>query len=116
MPGLRKKTVMNKKLKATLITAAALVLTCIVICACLYFGIIHINHPELLKSLRELCEYTRAASVNTDCIRILVNLNFVRGRRMADMSPDCKILRAHISDCPFVAASAAGRSKTSRPG
>ena len=47
MPGLRKKTVMNKKLKAILITAAALVLTCIVICACLYFGIIHINHPEL---------------------------------------------------------------------
>ena len=36
---------MNKKLKAILITAA-LVLTCIVICACLYFGIIHINHPE----------------------------------------------------------------------
>ena len=38
---------MNKKLKAILIAAAALVLTCIVICACLYFGIIHINHPEL---------------------------------------------------------------------
>ena len=47
MPGLRKKTVMNKKLKVILITAAALVLTCILICACLYFGIIHINHPEL---------------------------------------------------------------------
>ena len=38
---------MNKKLKVILITAAALVLTCIVICACLNFGIIHINHPEL---------------------------------------------------------------------
>ncbi len=38
---------MNKKLKAILIAAAALVLTCIVICACLYFGIIHINQPEL---------------------------------------------------------------------
>ena len=38
---------MNKKLKVILITAAALVLTCIVICACLYFEIIHINHPEL---------------------------------------------------------------------
>ena len=47
MPGQGKKIGMNKKLKAILITAAALVLTCIVICACLYFGIIHINHPEL---------------------------------------------------------------------
>ena len=47
MPGRGKKTVMNKKLKVILITAAALVLTCIVICACLNFGIIHINHPEL---------------------------------------------------------------------
>ena len=43
----RKKNSMNKKLKVILITAAALVFTCIVICACLNFGIIHINHPEL---------------------------------------------------------------------
>ena len=42
-----KKSDMNKKLKVILIAAAALVLTCIVICACLSFGIIHINHPEL---------------------------------------------------------------------
>ena len=42
-----KKSDMNKKLNAILIAAAALVLTCIVICACLSFGIIHINHPEL---------------------------------------------------------------------
>ena len=47
MPGQGKKIGMNKKLKVILITAAALVLTCIVICACLNFGIIHINHPEL---------------------------------------------------------------------
>ena len=36
-----------KKYKAIALTIAGLVLICVALCACLYFGILHINNPEL---------------------------------------------------------------------
>lgn len=36
-----------KKLRTIALTIAGLVLICAAVCTCLYFGIIHINHPEL---------------------------------------------------------------------